>query len=100
MAIGEDKKTTLRKMLLPTAAGVAGAGAGLALTSKRKLRDTMPDVNHLGVGDLVEDLRGKLDSVLGRTDSSGRFASRFDSDEFAQRRREREQRRTQRRARR
>jgi hypothetical protein len=98
MAIGEDKTARLRKMLLPAAAGVIGAGAGLALTSKRRLRDAVP--NQLGMGDLVDDLRGRLDSAMGRSNSSARTTQHLESDEYERRRREREQHRNQRRARR
>jgi|ERR671922_643181 hypothetical protein len=100
MAIGEDKTARLRKMLLPAAAGVIGAGAGLALTSKRRLRDAVPNLDQLGMGDLVDDLRGRLDSAMGRSNSSARTTQHLEADEYERRRREREQHRNQRRARR
>jgi hypothetical protein len=107
MAILEDKRTALRKAVLPTAAGAIGAGAGLFLTRKRTLRDSMPNLNDLGIGDLADDLRRKLDSVLAKADLSSRTGSSSDSRgsrqldpaEFEKRRREREQRRSRRRAR-
>lgn len=103
---GLDKRKTadrLREFGLPTAAGVVAAGAGLVLTRKRRPRDVVPDVK--GVGDLVDDLRGKLDSVIGKggsgraTEEPGRNTDQFSSDEFAKRRRARAQRRNERRGR-
>ena len=98
---------TLRKMLLPAAAGVVGAGTGLFLTRKQKFRTTVSDFGDLGIGGLAEDLRAKLDSALGKVDISSRFESfpgsngngHIDSQELEQRRRDREQRRNRRRAR-
>jgi hypothetical protein len=103
----EDKGPALRKLGIPVTAGAIAAGAGLILTRK-KSGHSLPGINDLGVGDLADDLRRKLDSVLNRTDQpkdqpkgerrSASPASRHvDLDELAQRRREREQRRSQRR---
>jgi hypothetical protein len=98
MAILEDKGTAWRKMLPPTAAGILGAGAGLFLTRKQNLRDAMP--NFEGLGDLADDLRGKLDTVLGKAEGSDSRGQRhLSSGELERRRREREQRRNRRRAR-
>jgi|tagenome__1003787_1003787.scaffolds.fasta_scaffold20957886_5 hypothetical protein len=106
MGLLEDKGN-LRKMLVPAAAGVVGAGTGLFLTRKQRFRDTMPDFTELGISDLAEDLRGKLDSVLGKVDISSRAEGsssstgngHIDSQELARRRRDREQRRNRRQAR-
>lgn len=89
----EGTNGKLRRLLLPGAASVLGAGAGLALTKADKL----------GIDDLAEDLRSRLSSVTG-TSSSGSdrsaasSASRrtLDSKELAKRQRERQQRRKQR----
>jgi hypothetical protein len=91
MAEGTNGK--LRKLLLPGAASVIGAGAGLALTKADKL----------GIDDLAEDLRSKISSMTG-TSSSGSDRSTassgsrktLDSKELATRQRERQQRRKQR----
>ena len=99
-------KPAAQKLLLPTAVSVAAAGAGVLLTSKRsKVREALPEIKNLGVGDLAEDLRGKLDKVLGKNDSSSRHESaaasagfrRVDADELRSRRRERAERRSRRR---
>ena len=108
MAILEDKRATLRKTVLPAAASLVGAGLGLVLTKKPNVADALPDRGHLGVGDLADDLRSKLDSVLDKLPASARSvqtsvtrrASTLGSDEFERRRRDREERRKQRRARR
>ena len=106
MPLRDDIGAEFRKLLVPAAASLAGAGAGLALTRK-PVREAMPDLGDLRIGDLADDLRGKLDSILGKGQSSFRFVHttdssqirRTDSAELEKRRREREQRRSQRRAR-
>jgi hypothetical protein len=105
MALLEDKGTALRKKLVPAAAGIAGAGAGLFLTRKKKLGDSL-HIGERGVGELAEDLRAKLDAVLAKADlSSGAETSpvsarsrQLKPDELEKRLREREQRRNRRRA--
>src|SRR5438552_1033082 len=69
MALRDDTKGGLRKLLLPAAASLAGAGAGLALTRTERLRDALPTLDDVGIGDLADDLRTKLNSVVGKVDS-------------------------------
>jgi hypothetical protein len=112
---------TLRKLLVPTAAGVAGSALAVVLTKKPKqlaaampkqlgdvvpkVREAMPDLPGGGVGEITDDLRGRLDSVLGRSDDDdlGGFEDQtpqaLDSGDFEQRRAERRERREQRRRR-
>jgi hypothetical protein len=107
MAILEDKQAPLRRFGLPTAAGALGAGAGLLLTRKRKMSGSMPKLGDLGLGDLADDLRGRVEAVLQKAEPTARMKSAFDSgggrhldaNELGRRRREREQRRSRRRAR-
>lgn len=89
----EGMNGKLRKLLLPGAASVLGAGAGLALTKADKL----------GIDDLAEELRSRISSVSGASSgesnrSTGSSGSRqtLDSKELAKRQRERQQRRKQR----
>jgi hypothetical protein len=105
VAIREEKQRALRKFVFPTVAGAIATGAALFLTRKQKSRGS-DDGNGRGIGDLADDLRRKLDSVLSKSDQSraedrsdSRPAGDFIPDEFAERRREREQRRDRRRAR-
>jgi hypothetical protein len=94
----------LRELGLPAAAGVVAAGVGVVLTRKPKVRDVVPDVK--GVGDVMDDLRGKLESVVRRggttkadTDTSqDRDTQQSERDQLAERRRAREQRRNERRS--
>ena len=103
MGIREDKGTALRKLALPAAAGALAAGASLLLASKQKLRDSIPNMNDLGIGDLSVDLRRRLDSVRSKTEQTQRDSlsasqpTRVDP-KYKKRRREREQRRSRRRA--
>jgi hypothetical protein len=113
----------LRKLLLPAAAGIAGSAVAVALTKKPKqiadavprqlgevvpkVRDAMPQLPEGGIGEITDDLRGRLDSVLGRDgeddDSIGGFEGQtpkqFDASKFETRRAERRERREQRRRR-
>jgi len=105
MAVREDIGNAARKLVVPGAASLAGAGAGLLLT-KKSMRSAMPDFRDLSIGDLANDLRTKLDSVTGKPhapslrNASGTSQSRrIDPHELERRRREREQRRSDRRAR-
>jgi hypothetical protein len=106
MPILEDKAERVRNLIVPAAASVVGAGAGIALTRK-STRRSMPDLNSRGIGELADDLRDKLEAVLGKAQSSSAFAHvtrssplRLDSAELERRMRAREQRRNKRRARR
>lgn len=103
--MNEDTNEKLRKLLLPGAASVLGAGAGLVLTRTDKLRDALPSINSGGIGDLTEDLRSKIGSVTGTSQSGGGEQSSrrssssrptLDSKELERRRRERQQHRKQR----
>jgi len=103
MAIKDETKAGLKKLLLPTAASLAGAGAGLALTRTEKLRDALPTLDDVGIGDLADDLRTKLNAVVGKVDAglggertSSRSSRPLDSAELEARRRRREERRKQR----
>ena len=92
----------LRKLVLPAAVSLAGAGMGLVLSSRSKLKESVPDMKD-GVGDLTTDLRNKLDSVLGKDDSSQKSTqskgarSTYSRSQLAARRRERQERRERRR---
>jgi hypothetical protein len=101
MAIKDETKAGLKKLLVPAAASLAGAGAGLALTRTDKLRHGLPTLD-TGIGDLADDLRTKLNSVVGKIDSGlggtsiGPSSSPLDPAELEARRRRREERRKQR----
>lgn len=106
MAIVEGKEQALRKFALPAVAGLAGTAAAVFLTGKQKARGPANEVSR-GIGDLTDDLRRKLDSVLNKSTPSPREGLRDSQptptlipDEFAERRREREQRRRRRRGKR
>ena len=107
MAIVEDNERALRRFALPAVAGVVGmAAAGLFLTRKQKARSSTND-NNRGIGDLTDDLRRKLDSVLDKSNPSRREnlsdsqpPGDFIPEEFGERRREREERRRSRRGKR
>jgi hypothetical protein len=105
----------LRKLVVPTAVGVAGSAIAVALTRKPKqlvgemvpkVREALPDLPQGGVGELTDDLKGRLDSVLGKDGDDDEVEgfdeqapSRFDAAKFEQRRDERRKRREQRRRR-
>jgi hypothetical protein len=118
MARGDEKKAggkgSLRKLLVPTAAGVAGSAVAAALTKKPKplgemvpkVRDALPELADGGIGELTEDLKSRLESVLGRDTADdglegfeGQTPQRFDAAKFEQRRAQRRERREQRRRR-
>ena len=92
----------LRQFVLPAAVSLAGAAVGLVLSNRSKLKESVPDVKD-GVGDLTTDLRNKLDSVLGKNDSSQKPTQSNDTSgtytpsQLAARRRERQERRDRRR---
>ena len=91
----------------------AGSAIAVALTKKPKqfnelvpkVREAIPDVPQGGVGELTDDLKGRLDSVLGKDgddDLEGldeQAPSRIDAAKFEQRRDERRKRREERRRR-
>ncbi len=103
MAVAEQEKSGLQKLVFPTAVSLAGAGAGLLLTKRPNIRAAMPDLKNVGVGDLADDLRAKLDTVLGKDSTSTRESAspattqRADDDEMRSRRDERAERRSRRR---
>ena len=99
----DDKETLLRKLWVPAAAGIAGAGAGLAFTRKQNNGKSFPNLH---VGDITDDLRERVESILHVGQSSSRSdssrdsgGSHLDKDELESRRSERQQRRQRRRAR-
>ena len=94
MAFSEDIENGARKLFLPAAATVVGAGAGLVLTRKPVRKSIRTDL-----GDLADDLRAKVDSAIGKVRPTSHSDRRIDSRELHQRLREREQRRNSRRAR-
>jgi hypothetical protein len=93
-----------KKLAVPAAASLAGAGAGLMLT-RNSVRKALPSVGELG--NLADDLKDKLDSVVGKASSTARGGERptasrggrLDPRELDRRLREREQRRKARRSR-
>jgi hypothetical protein len=94
MAILEN--TSVRGALLPAAASIAGAGIGLVLTRKH---------NGTGIGDLADDLFGRLGSAMDKAPvptpsrSNGGGSTR-NRGELEQQRRARAERRSQRRSKR
>jgi hypothetical protein len=89
-----------RKFLIPGAATVVGAGAGLALTRTDKLRDSLPSLDDVGIGDLVDDLKMKLgstaDTVSSSAGSAGSARDTVSSSELEQHRKRRAEARKQR----
>ena len=104
MALQEQIGRGAKNLVVPAAASLAGAGAGLLLTRK-SVRNSMPDLGDLG--DIADDLRTKLESVIGKTPSQSRSGGRsgsgpdrrIDPQDLDRRLRDREQRRRARRAR-
>ena len=105
-------QTMLRKVLVPTIAGAAGTAVAVALTKTPKplkeaipkVREAMPDLPDSGIGEITDDLRERLDSVLGKdsddlSELEGQTPSRFDTAKFERARAERSKRREQRRRR-
>jgi hypothetical protein len=100
-------KGRLRGLVLPAAVSIAGAAAGVLLSKRpAKLRQVVPSVPDVDLGDLAGELRTKVESMRGTSRSEG--GDRRDSDEESRlpspselqsRRRERERRRTARRQR-
>ena len=98
----------LRELGIPAVAGAVAAGAGIVLRRKPDARSLVPDVKG-GVGDLVDDLRGKVQAVVhkaetirsngGRDGESARSSTPQDPrNELTERRRARERRRNERRS--
>ena len=106
MATNEGTNQGWKKFLLPGAASLVGAGAGLALTkaNKDKLRAALPSLDSGGIGDLVEDLREKVSSAVptnpgsSSSSNSGSSSSRakLDPSELEENRQRRAERRKQR----
>ena len=100
MATNEGTKEKWRKYLVPGAASLVGAGAGLALTRTNKLRESLPSLGGVGIGDLAEDLREKLSSITTNSNAGGSSSSSsrksLDSGELEEHRRRRAERRKQR----
>ena len=119
MATGPDTegdRGIARKLLVPVAISAAGSAVGFLLTKRKqvlaaapKLREVVsdlpgPNVSGGGVGDLAGELRGKVESVLGKDSSTdGAESSRestsepIDRSQLEERRRARQERRDQRR---
>jgi len=118
---GSSVGEVVRKLAVPAAISAAAGAAGLLMTKKPNVRQALPKLREAasdlprpsvpsvptgGVGDLADDLKGKLDGVLGkdseedsereRSETAG-ADSTFDRDELEGRRRERERRRNERR---
>ena len=95
--MNEDRKQAAQRVLkelgIPVAAGVVAAGAGIVWRHKPDLRGAAPDMKS-GAGDLMDDLRGKVDAVVNK---SGPVHETSKRDALAERRRAREQRRNERR---
>jgi hypothetical protein len=102
-----------RKLLIPVAISAVGSLLGYLLSKRErlqeaapKLRETVSDVpvqETAGrAGELTNELRGKLDKVLGKepeADLDSGIPTEEDLSEFEERRRERQKRRDQRRQR-
>jgi hypothetical protein len=86
-------KGTLRTLALPAAVSAVGGAIGLFLSRRPKqLRQAISQLPEVDVGGLKNDLRGRLDSVLGGDDAESEEQS-LDADELEERRRERQKRR-------
>jgi hypothetical protein len=102
MATNEGTNESWRKLLVPGAASLVGAGVGLALTRTNKLRDSLPSLGDVGIGDLAEDLKKKLSSTGSASNAGGKSESNsssrrtLDTGEFEEHRRRRADRRKQR----
>ena len=100
----EDRNQSAQKALkelgIPVVAGIVAAGAGIVWRRKPDLRGAVPGMKG-GVGDLMDDLRGKVEAVVNKNDDSGTNAKprreTSKRDQFAERRHAREQRRNERR---
>jgi hypothetical protein len=104
-----------RKLLIPVAISAVGTLLGYLLSKKdripeaaSKLRETVSDLSIPETpgrtGELTNELRGKLDKVLGKEQEAGSdfesgIPTKQDLSEFEDRRKERQERRNQRRQR-
>jgi hypothetical protein len=95
MAKEDGMNERWRKFLVPGAVSLVGAGAGLALSRTEKLRDALPSLGEIGIGDLADDLRSKIGSTVG-TDSNGGNRGMIDAAELESHRKRRAERRRQR----
>ncbi|MFL5917793.1 MAG: hypothetical protein ACJ74X_03620 [Gaiellaceae bacterium] len=95
MGTNQGTNERWRKLLVPGAASLLGAGAGLALTRADKLRDALPKLGDVGLGSLADDLRTRLSSTTG-TNSSASSRPTIDSRELEEHRRSRAEHRKQR----
>jgi hypothetical protein len=96
MAMETGIKGTLRTLAIPAAVSAVGGAIGLFLSRKPKqLRDALPQLPEVDVGGLKGDLRGRLDSALGKDESESEEQG-LDRDELEERRGERQKRREQR----
>jgi hypothetical protein len=101
METGAGIKDTARKLLFPAAVSVVGGGLGWLLSRKpRQLRQAMPQMPDVDVGNLRDDLRGRLDFVLGKEEEAAHEEQHeeqpVDTSEFEERRQERQKRREER----
>ena len=101
MATNEGTNDSWRKFLVPGAASLVGAGVGLVLTRTNKLRESLPSLGDVGIGDLADDLREKLSSITTNSSGGGGGSSSssrktLDSGELEEHRRLRADRRKQR----
>jgi hypothetical protein len=117
MATGSDTeapgKGIAGKLLIPVAVSAVGSALGFLLTKRQKIREAAPKVRQAvsdlprptlperGVGELTDELRGKVESVLGKEPAAGgeHAPARIDTAKFEQRRRARQERRNSRRRR-
>jgi len=67
----DEGPSTLRKVAVPTAVTAAGAAAGLVLTQKPKLRRIMSELRELGLGDIADDLRDRVEAAIARRGDGG-----------------------------
>jgi hypothetical protein len=92
-------RETLRKLAVPAAVSAVGGAIGLFLSRKPKQRQA-PQLPNVDVGGFAADMRGRLDSALGKnpgqSEESVDAAESFDADKFERRRGERQKRREQR----
>lgn len=102
METGAGIKDTARKLLFPAAVSAVGGGLGWLLSRKPKqLRQAVPRMPDVDVGNLKDDLRGRLDFVLGKEEEEAHEEQpheqqSVDTSEFEERRQERQKRREER----
>ena len=102
-----DSKNKIMQRLVVPGSMTLGAGAGLVMSgNSRRLRAAIPSLQRFEARGLADDLLERVESLLGKSNSAGlepdsrpSHTRRFDSEELRQRRRAREQRRSQRRQR-